>query len=119
LTWETFENWCFCSIFGYIKEFELYLLLEEIIWYSFEVTIELGKILLFVKLPDIIKGFDKLDKLTLNGWIVFWSMEEILRPGGMTRGDNGYYMFEPTFMPNFVNYYASSIFPKLPISGDP
>lgn len=42
----------------------------------------------------------------------------MLRPGGMTRGDNGYYMFEPAFIPNFVNYYDSRIFPKLAISGD-
>lgn len=41
-----------------------------------------GRTLLLLFCPDITSGFVRLERFILNGWIVFWSIDEIFVPGG-------------------------------------
>ncbi len=86
---------------------------------SVEVTTELGRIFVFEIVFESTKGFDRLERFSLNGWIACWSIAEMLTPCGMTWGDIGssFLITERKNTSSFLPLSsASSILPKLATS---
>lgn len=54
-----------------------------------EETTELGRILVLDMVLERMRGLVRLERLSLKGWIVGWSIDEMLIPGGMTLGEVG------------------------------
>jgi hypothetical protein len=44
------------------------------------------------------RGLERFERLSLNGWILGLSIDEILMPGGITLGGVGYYAIKTEFM---------------------
>lgn len=53
---------------------------------------EFGSMFVLVKVPEGINGFERFERLSLKGWIVFCSIDEIVIPWGIIWGDEGSYL---------------------------